>query len=208
MNATETAKICDAISRIKPAQRFDDETPAFWALILANVRYEDARQAVLDLGGKPRYIEPSDILTEVSRIKDDRLDRTEIPTPNADPDDVHAYLAEQRALLAEIRDGLMTGDRLDAYRRGEISPTGRPALTGPMSDPNPDTGPAIVREVLERRRQAEEATAAARAEARAAEEAERARQLAELTDRYPEQCEVNATALDEIVHALGLKAAR
>ena len=35
MNATETARICDAISQIKPAQRFDTETPAFWAVIPA-----------------------------------------------------------------------------------------------------------------------------------------------------------------------------
>lgn len=182
MNATDTARICDAISQIKPAQRFDTDTPAFWAVILADTRYEDARQAVLNLGGRQQFIDPSDILAEVRRIRDDRVDRNEMPVPNASPDDATAYAVEYRALRLAIADGTLTGDELEAYRRGEISLTGRPALAGPMSDPNPETGPAIVREALERKRKADEAREAARQEAqevaRQAEETERARQLA------------------------------
>ena len=53
-----------------------------------------------------------------------------------------------------------------------------------MSPPNPETGPAIIREALERKRQADAARDAAHraatAAAREAEEAERARQLAAL----------------------------
>ena len=184
MNATETAKICDAISQIKPAQRFDTETPAFWAVILSDVRYEDARQAVLNLGGRQQFIDPSDIIAEVRRLRDDRVDRTEMPVPNASPDDPAAYAAEYRALRLAIADGDLAGERLEAYRRGEISLTGHPVLTGPMSPPNPETGPAIIREALERKRQADAARDAAHraatAAAREAEEAERARQLAAL----------------------------
>lgn len=186
MNATETARICDAISQIKPSQRFDTDTPALWAVILADVRYEDARQAVLNLGGRQQYIDPSDIITEVRRIRDDRIDRTELPVPNASPDDPAAYAAEYRALRLAIADGTLAGDRLDAYRRGEISLTGRPALTGPLSDPDPTVGPAIVREALDRQQAAAEARAAAEAARAAAmrdaEEAERARQLTALAD--------------------------
>lgn len=184
MNATETARICDAISQIKPAQRLDTETPAFWAVILSDIRYEDARQAVLNLGGRQQFIDPSDIIAEVKRLRDDRVDRTEMPVPNANPDDPAAYAAEYRALRLAIADGTLTGDRLEAYRRGEISLTGRPALTGPMSDPNPETGPAIVREALRGQQEAAEAHSAAEAARAAAmrdaEEAERARQLAAL----------------------------
>ena len=135
MNATETARICDAISQIKPAQRFDTETPAFWAVILGDIRYEDARQAVLNLGGRQQFIDPSDIITEVRRIRDDRVDRTEMPVPNASPDDPAGYAVEYRALRLAIADGTLAGDRLEAYRRGEISLTGRPVLTGPLSPP-------------------------------------------------------------------------
>jgi hypothetical protein len=182
----ETARICEAISICKPSQRFDEKTPAFWAMVLADVRYEDARQAVINLAKRPRYIEPADILDEARRIADDRLDRTEMPVPNASPDDPQAYAIEYRAVRLAIRDGDLTGDRLDAYRRGEISLTGRPALTGPLSEPNPETGPAILREVMERRRRARAALAAARAEADAAElaaaDAERDRQQRALAE--------------------------
>ena len=88
------------------------------------------------------------------------------------------------------------GDRLEAYRRGEISLTGRPVLTGPMSPPDPDTGPAIVREALERKQQADiardAAERAAAEAARRAEEAERARQLealSQLQDETPAESE-------------------
>ena len=78
-----------------------------------------------------------------------------------------------RALRLAIADGTLAGDRLEAYRRGEISLTGRPVLTGPMSPPDPDTGPAIVREALERKQQADIARdAAERAAAEAARQAE------------------------------------
>ena len=196
MNATETARICDAISQIKPAQRFDTETPAFWAVILGDIRYEDARQAVLNLGGRQQFIDPSDIITEVRRIRDDRVDRTEMPVPNASPDDPAGYAVEYRALRLAIADGTLAGDRLEAYRRGEISLTGRPVLTGPMSPPDPDTGPAIVREALERKQLADlardAAERAAAEAARQAEEAERARQLealSQLQDETPAESE-------------------
>jgi hypothetical protein len=73
VNATETARISRAIAGLKPAQHFDDETPAYWALVLAGIRYEDARQAVINLAGRVRFIDPSDIVTEVKRLRDARL---------------------------------------------------------------------------------------------------------------------------------------
>lgn len=198
MNATETARICDAISQIKPAQRFDTETPAFWAVILGDIRYEDARQAVLNLGGRQQFIDPSDIITEVRRIRDDRVDRTEMPVPNASPDDPAGYAVEYRALRLAIADGTLAGDRLEAYRRGEISLTGRPVLTGPMSPPDPDTGPAIVREALERKQQADiardAAERAAAEAARRAEEAERARQIDAIAQIPTEVADPSLTA--------------
>ena len=71
----------------------------------------------------------------------------EMPVPNASPDDPAGYAVEYRALRLAIADGTLA-------RRPPRGPTaaarsgltGRPVLTGPMSPPNPDTGPAIVRE--------------------------------------------------------------
>ena len=142
------------------------------------------------------FLRPADMLAAIREIRDDRLDRTEMPVPNASPDDPAGYAVEYRALRLAIADGTLAGDRLEAYRRGEISLTGRPVLTGPMSPPNPDTGPAIVREALERKQLADlardAAERAAAEAARRAEEAERARQLEALSqfqDETPAESE-------------------
>lgn len=73
MDINETTRICKAIASIKPAQYMAEETPAFWAMILTDVRYEDARQAVINLGGKTKFIDPSDIITEAKAIRNARL---------------------------------------------------------------------------------------------------------------------------------------
>jgi hypothetical protein len=114
----------DAISQIKPAQHLDEGTPAFWALILADIRYVDARQAVINLGGKAKFIDPSDIIAEVRRIRNDRLERTEIPAPNVHPDHVADYLTEQTAIRASIADGDFDAD---VYRGSGLTLTGVPA---------------------------------------------------------------------------------
>lgn len=75
MNVAETARICRAIASMKPAQRFDDETPAFWQLVLADVRYEDARDAVVTLARGRGFIGTDDIVAEVKRVRADRIDR-------------------------------------------------------------------------------------------------------------------------------------
>lgn len=105
MNAEETTRICRAIAGIKPAQYFDDETPALWAVILADVRYEDARQAVITLGGTARFIDPSDIKAEVRRIRDERLKHSDLVMADT-PE-------EKRAIIKAIADGEIPGPQPD-----------------------------------------------------------------------------------------------
>lgn len=104
MNATETVRICDAISQFKPAQKFTEDTPAFWAMVLGDVRYEDARQAVINLTTKIRFIGPEDIVAEVKRIRAERLQHSDLVLPDVDPDDVDGWLAARRAGMAAIAD--------------------------------------------------------------------------------------------------------
>jgi hypothetical protein len=135
VNATETAKLCAAIAQSAPAQKFDDDTPAFWAVLLEDVRYEDAREAVVRLLKRQPFVAPADIVAEVKVIRDDRLDRTELPVPNVDPDDPRAHLDEIRALRSAIADGAFDAD---AYAKGDITLSGhqpRPAITAEVSKP-------------------------------------------------------------------------
>lgn len=105
MNISETARICRAIASMKPAQRFDDETPAFWQLALADVRYEDARDAVVGLARNRGFIGTDDIVTEVRRIRTERTKAADRILPDVDPDDVHAWLAARRAGVTALADG-------------------------------------------------------------------------------------------------------
>jgi hypothetical protein len=105
VNATETAKICDAISQIKPAQKMDEETPAFWSLILADVRYEDARLALINLAKRDKFIDPSDIITEVKAMRRERLASSDLLLPEVDPDDVQGWLEARRRGIAALANG-------------------------------------------------------------------------------------------------------
>lgn len=106
MNATETARLCAAIAQSAPAQKFDADTPAFWAVLLADVRYEDARQAIVVLLQRQPFVAPADIVAEVRRIRAARLDRADHVLPDVDPDDVHAWLKARREGIAALADGL------------------------------------------------------------------------------------------------------
>ena len=121
-----------------------------------------------------------------------------MPVPNASPDDLAGYAVEYRAPCAwpsPTAPSPATGSRPTAA--GEISLTGRPVLTGPMSPPDPDTGPAIVREaprkgkqqadIVLRRRRARRGRG--RPPGRGAERARQLEALSQLQDETPAESE-------------------
>ena len=99
VNLEETTKLCKAIAVIAPAQKFEADTPAFWAAILASVSYADARQAVINLGARVPFMAPADIIAEVKAIRAKRLEGV----------DRLGHLAETpaqwRAIIAKVADG-------------------------------------------------------------------------------------------------------
>ena len=74
MNLDEATRLCKAIATIAPAQRFEPDTPAFWTVILADVRYEDARDAVVELAKRQPFITPAEIITAVKALRRKRLE--------------------------------------------------------------------------------------------------------------------------------------
>lgn len=112
MDQQEAKRLCRGISAICPSQAFEAETPALWREILADVRYEDARAAVVTLGKHQRYIAASDIFGAVQKLRRDRLDDW-----NTDPrthgwrhiqpetGDIQADIAEKRAIRDAVADG-------------------------------------------------------------------------------------------------------
>ena len=99
MNVTETTRLCRAIAGVAPAQRFEDETPALWAGVLADIRLVDALEAVKRLARRQAFIAPADIIAEVRTIRARRLDGV----------DRLAHLAETpeqwRQIIRRVADG-------------------------------------------------------------------------------------------------------
>ena len=126
MNTSETTRLCKAIAALAPAQKFDDETPAIWAVVLGGVRYEDAREAIIKLAADHAFMAPTDIIAEVKRIRADRLANTDPTTitPNVDPDKPGLWRQE----LAAIRDAIADGRfDVDGYVSSGLALSGVPA---------------------------------------------------------------------------------
>ncbi len=109
MDERDIARIVRLVKALCPAQKFDEYTPEAWELVLEDLAFADARQALKTLGGQLRFIAPSDIAQEVGRAARARASFPPGTGPEAieaeiravdGPEDVAGYL---RALRAERR---------------------------------------------------------------------------------------------------------
>lgn len=106
MNLSETTALLALVSQIMPAQKIDEFTPDAWTLVLEDVTFDDARQAVVAVAKRAPFVAPAEIIAEVKRMRRDRLDASPEAIPDADPDDEAAYrraLREGRMKVAEGR---------------------------------------------------------------------------------------------------------
>jgi hypothetical protein len=122
MTHEEIVKLCRYIQAACPAQRFDEYTPDVWAEVFpASLTLDDCRAAVITIKQRQRYIDPSDIIAEVRRIRSNRLDRTLIEAPSAElcgsPGDYKAELIRQTTAIAS---------GLDLNRELRALPSGKP----------------------------------------------------------------------------------
>jgi hypothetical protein len=106
VNLSETTALLALVSQIMPAQKIDEFTPDAWTLVLEDVTFDDARQAVVAVAKRAPFVAPAEIIAEVKRMRRDRLDASPEAIPDADPDDEAAYrraLREGRMKVAEGR---------------------------------------------------------------------------------------------------------
>ncbi len=135
MNLEETTRLCRVVAACSPSQRFDEDTPLAWQVLLEDVPMADALEATKALAQRQPYIAPADIRAEAKRLRTKRLDNVGVPTPNVDPDDAKAYAEELRALTAMVASGQMDRAKRDRYEAGGVTVTGCPAhyaLGSPM----------------------------------------------------------------------------
>lgn len=195
MNAEETGRLVAIIASVCPQQPIvrpevapdgtvtEPGTAAYWWPLLEDVRFMDARDAVKRLARKRPFIGVSEIIDMVAAIRAERLDalpEVQRPVPAVDPSDAKRWAAAKREIERAIADGDIVPDGQGSYALS--APVARLALdagpsAGLVSKGEIDfaavfQGPRTGRAALTRaEREAEQA-------ARAAELAERERQLA------------------------------
>ncbi len=105
MTPREAITLVAAVRGGCPGMEIVEGMPQLWHEVLEDMRFEDARQAVVNLVRRsPAYIAPADIRGEVRRIRDKRLESTLLPIPPADLTPVQT-IAWQRRVTREIADG-------------------------------------------------------------------------------------------------------
>ncbi|MGW4786149.1 zinc finger domain-containing protein [Streptomyces sp. NPDC004230] len=111
MNPSETVILARYVRALCPQQKFDEYTPDAWHDVLADYQLADARAAAAAVAKRQPFVSPAEIIGEITRIRGDRATDFQGPglpaeVPDADPDDVHAYLAALRGQRTRAADGL------------------------------------------------------------------------------------------------------
>lgn len=106
MNEQEALQICRLAHAASPAQKVDDYTPELWAMVLVNIRFTDARDALIELAAEQEWIHVSHIVKRVKLIRKRRLDAYgQLPEPPRECFDPAAYKAWLRQTTRAIADG-------------------------------------------------------------------------------------------------------
>lgn len=111
MSPEETVVLARYVRALCPQQKFDEYTPDAWHDVLGDYRLADARAAAATVARRQPFVSPAEIIGEITRQRESRATDFQGPglpaeVPDADPDDVHAYLAALRGQRTRAADGL------------------------------------------------------------------------------------------------------
>ena len=73
MNAEEAIKLCRFVKAACPQQAIDEYTPDAWLVLLEPYRFEDCRQAAVDLARAEPFVAPAEIIQRVKAIRGKRI---------------------------------------------------------------------------------------------------------------------------------------
>jgi hypothetical protein len=110
MTPDETVVLARYVRALCPQQKFDSYTPDAWHDVLGEYRLADARAAAAAVAKRQPFVSPAEIIGEITRQRGERADAFQGPglsaeVPDADPDDVQAYLAALREQRTRAADG-------------------------------------------------------------------------------------------------------
>lgn len=106
MTPTETVVLTEYVKACCPQQRMNEYTPDAWHDLLGDLSLDDCRAAVIAVTRTKPFCAPSEIRAEVRKVRDRRLDNTEVPPPPPELlDDPAAYSAALHAGAVAVADG-------------------------------------------------------------------------------------------------------
>lgn len=110
MTPDETVVLARYVRALCPQQKFDEYTPDAWHDVLGDWPLVTARTAAAAVAKKQPFVSPAEIIAEIRKQRDAKADSFQGPglpaeVPDADPDDVPAYLAALRAQRTRAADG-------------------------------------------------------------------------------------------------------
>ncbi|WP_369183307.1 hypothetical protein [Streptomyces sp. Y1] len=82
MNPAETVLLARYVRALCPQQKFDEYTPDAWHDVLGDYELQDCKQAAAEIARRQPWIAPAEIIDEVRRTRNGRLDYFQYePTP-------------------------------------------------------------------------------------------------------------------------------
>lgn len=116
MNPSETVMLARYVKALCPQQKFDEFTPDAWHDVLGDFALVDARAAAAAVAKRQPFVSPAEIIGEIKRQRGERASDFQGPglpaeIPDADPDDVQAYLAALRGQRTRAADGVESKPR-------------------------------------------------------------------------------------------------
>ncbi|MFJ7417943.1 hypothetical protein ACIQXD_04940 [Streptomyces uncialis] len=98
------------VKALCPQQKFDEYTPDAWHDVLGDLPLGTAREAAAAVARRQPFVSPSEIRDEIRKRRDNQAADLQGPglaaeVPDADPDDVVAYLAAVRAQRTRAAEG-------------------------------------------------------------------------------------------------------
>lgn len=123
MTPPETVLLTEYIQACCPQQVIGEYTPDAWHDLLGDLRLADCRLAVTEVAKRQPFVAPAEIRAEVRRIRDMRLQDTEIPPPPPELlDNTAAYSAALHAAAVAIADGRDPEAAMRAIARQYVRP--------------------------------------------------------------------------------------
>jgi hypothetical protein len=110
VNANEAIMLCRFVKAACPQQAIDEYTPDAWLILLEPFRYEDCKQAAVELARAEPFVAPAEIIAKVKAIRSKRIQDFGPFDPPDGITDYHKWLGDTRRAIAD----------------GELTPNVRP----------------------------------------------------------------------------------